>query len=335
MGSDVVEIEFYEKINELSEKIKTSAFIAYVNLHGVFQGVTRVTGEEITSIFKEMVGKSRGRCLYNRISFKKNGAWDEVVIIICNGLVIASHGEIDDEENLGEELLKKIIKNINENLYTRGIIETIELPEKLVKEQLNIDIEEISRKEEVIEEEKPELSLKAEEKAPEIEEVIEKGLETAATIPVETSISKTEMLPGEEKREVPPEVASALGLPPQPKPTIEAEEKITKKPMVIEEISRLDKPLMDLSDRLIELSSSENINISNAVVQGDPDRLDLEVTITRLGWGRKREKMLKLANSIADILSSILLKNRASQKELIITVRHGYDAVRITRRLKH
>lgn len=333
MSNEIVEIEFYEGVDNVSEKLKNSTFIAYINLHGSFQGVTRVSGDTISHSLKEILNKSSNRCLFNRISLKRNSEWDELLLMICNALVIACYGDIGGKEIIGGKALEEAIRRINENAYSKGIIETIETPTKLVEEQLGVKIEAITEK--PVEEIKPEApqktSLKTEEKPPEIEEVIEEGLETAATIPVETSVSKTEMLP--EQKEIPPE---HMGLPiPQPRIEEKREEKtISKKPMVIEEISRLDKPLMDLSERLLDLASSENINILNAVVKGDPDILEIEMTVAKLGFGRKREKMLRLTNSLADLFTDILIKNHAPQKELIVVVRHGYDAVKIVRKIK-
>ncbi|MEM1878082.1 MAG: hypothetical protein QW669_04355, partial [Desulfurococcaceae archaeon] len=117
-------------------------------------------------------------------------------------------------------------------------------------------------------------------------------------------------------------------------PEIPVPEAISKKPVVIEELSiALDKPIIDFTDRLVQLASGENIGISSAVVSGDMDRLDVEVSIARLGITRKREKMLRLAESIANILSDILVKQKASQKEIAIVVRHGYEAVKFTKRI--
>jgi len=328
-----VEIKLYDGIDSVSDKLRNSTFLAYINLYGAFQGVERVSGEEILNVFKELSSKSVDRCLFSRISLKRNGEWDEVSIIICNNIVVASAGEILGEEKIGSEIMQEIIRNINSNTYTRGIVENIEIPVKMVVEQLGVLIEGLKPPLEKPVEEKP--SLKAEEKPPEIEEVIEEKSEVAATIPVETGLSRTEALPIE-KKTPPPEALTPPQLPPAPRveEVVEKEERV-RKPVVIEELSGLDKVVIDLNDRMISLASSENVNITNAVVTGDPDKLEVEVNISKLGWGRKREKMMKLANSIADILTSILIKNRASQKELAVTVRHGYDAVKIMKKIKY
>ncbi len=335
LSQDVIELRYYDNIDNASEKLKDSSVQAYINLHGSFQGIVRVTGSEIANVISELVKKSIDRCYFHRLSFKRNGEWDELLLVLCGDTVIASYGEVEGKEEVGVKSLEKIVKNINEDKYTHGIIEMIEVPLKLVENKLGVKVEALAVKEKEEKEEVKEEKLVAEEKPPEIERFIE-GAEAVATIPVETSVSKTEMLP-EEKREIPPETAPALGLPPtipkrEEKPRVE--EAPTRKPMVLEEVVSLDKSMLELSDRLINLASSENVNISNVVVQGDPDRLEVEMIITKLGWSKKRNKMLNIANSVADVLSDVLIKNRAPQRELVVTVRHGYNAVKIVRRLK-
>ncbi len=334
MSSKTVELEYVEEIEEASKKLKDTFIQAYINLHGNFQGITRVSAGEIGNIFKDLI-KEPSRCYFHRLNLRRNGEWDELLIILCGNTVVASHGYIKEKEVSGVTALEELAKNVNSEVYTHGIIETIEIPPRLIEEKLGVSIKQVvkeAKPEEKVEE-KP--RLKAEEKPPELEEVVEKTAtpETIATIPLETSITRTESLPEkpatEEEKKIPPT------LPPFVKPEVKHEEPttITRKPIVLEEAIQLDKPILEFSDRLTSILSEKNINLSDAIIQGDPDKLEVEVTVTKLGWGRKREKMLKIAENIANILSSILAKNKAPQKELIVTVKHGFNAVRISKKL--
>ena len=338
MGSKPVELEYIDEIEETSKKLKDTFIQAYINLHGNFQGIIRVASSEIPNVFKELV-REPGRCYFYRLNMRRDGEWDEILIILCGNTVIASHGVIGDKEVEGVKALEELVKNINKEVYTHGIIETIELSPRLIEEKLGVSVKHLISEAKVEKkEEKP--RLVAEEKPPEIEEVVEKSVkseEAIATIPIESSMTRTESLPEkaveeEKKPPTPPQLPPTMPQPSRPIPPAETKP-VTRKPMVLEEISELDKPVLEFSDKLINILSEENLSLSDAVIQGDPDRLEVEVTITKLGWMKKREKMLRIAENIANILSNILVKNRASQKEITVTVKHGFNAVRISKKL--
>lgn len=334
MGSETIELEYIEEIEEASKKLKDTFIQAYINLHGSFQGITRISSNEIANVFQEIV-KDKNRCYFHRLNLRRNGEWDEILIVLCGNTIIAIHGYIEDKELLGVAALKKLAESINKGKYTHGIIETIEIPQTIIKEKFNVSLEYLKEEEKPEEvEEKP--RLKTEEKPPEIEEIVEKSTapETIATIPLESSITRTESLP--EKPEVVEEEKKQLPMfPPFVKPEVRHEEQVvtTRKPMVIKETMQLDNPILEFSEKLANIISSEKTYLSDAVIYGDPDRLEVEVSVTKLGWSRKREKMMRIAENIVNILSSILIKNRASQKELIVTVRHGFNAVRVNKKL--
>ncbi|MEM1661944.1 MAG: hypothetical protein QXT47_02655 [Desulfurococcaceae archaeon] len=326
--SGLVEIEVHENIEDFSNKIKDSSFLAYVSLHGVFQGMIRVGREDLSSSLSEVVSKSENRCFYIRLGMKINGDWDEAYVLVCNGVLLGVNGEIRGREVSGSACLEEVVNGINSGRYSKGLIEITEIPVKFVEERLGVDVSSLGKpKPRLPPPPSKERRLVTEEKPTEIERLVEE----ATTIPIETSISRTETLVPHVK---PPAEERITPSPVLKPPEIPVPEAISKKPVVIEELSiALDKPIIDFTDRLVQLASGENIGISSAVVSGDMDRLDVEVSIARLGITRKREKMLRLAESIANILSDILVKQKASQKEIAIVVRHGYEAVKFTKRI--
>jgi hypothetical protein len=328
-GDQAVELEYYDGIDEVSEKIQSSAFEAYITLEGVFQGVTRIIGDEIIGIFKELIDKSRGKCIYNRISLRRSdGSWDEVSVLVCNGIAVAAAGEIGGERVLGSRALRQLAIYINRNTYTAGVIEVTELSADFVKKRLGIDISKLGRVE-AIEEKKPE-RLTTPPKPKEIEELVGgKEIAPATTIPVETSISKTAPLPISEARKfLPPHLLPAIST---PRETREIIEERKAKPVKISEALLIDKPVLEFSDRVIKYAFDNRISISQVVIRGEPKDLEIEVTVTRLGLTRKREKMINLANSIADLMEDISVKNNVSLNRLTVIVRHGYDAVKVSR----
>lgn len=326
--SSSIELEIHENIEEFSSKIRDSSFLAYVSLHGAFQGMIRVGKEELSSSLSEVVSKSENRCFYIRMGMKSDEYWDEAYALICNGVILGVNGEIKGKEVSGSACLEEVVNGINSGRYNRGLIEITEIPVKFVEEKLSIDVSSLGKpKPRLPPPPSKERGLVTEEKPAEIERLVEE----AATIPIETSISRTETLTPPVK---PTTVEKAPPTPVLKPPEIPPPETITKKPVVIEELSvALDKPITDFTDKLVQLASGENIGISSAVVSGDMDRLDIEVSIARLGITRKREKMLKLAESIANLLNDVLVKQKASQKEVVIVIRHGYEAVKFTRRI--
>jgi uncharacterized alkaline shock family protein YloU len=328
-GDQTVELEYYDGIDEISEKIQSSVFEAYITLEGVFQGVTRIIGDEIVGIFKELIDKSRGKCIYNRVSLRRNdGSWDEISVLVCNGIAIAAAGEINGERVLGSKALRQLAIYINKNIYTAGVIEVTELSADFVKKRLGIDVSKLGRVE-AIEERKSEKPA-ASPKHKEIEELVsEKEIAPATTIPVETSISKTAPLPiSEAKKFLPPHLLPVISTLRETREVIE-ERKI--KPVKISEALQIDKSVLEFSDRVVKYAFDNRISISQIIVRGEPKNLEIEVTVTRLGLTRKREKMINLANNIADLMEDIFAKNNTSLNRLTVVVRHGYDAVKVSR----
>uniref|UniRef100_A0A7C4HC79 Uncharacterized protein n=1 Tax=Staphylothermus marinus TaxID=2280 RepID=A0A7C4HC79_STAMA len=328
MGFKKIELEYYDKIDETSIKLKDVTLQAYISLNSVFTGIFRYTGREIHSVYDQLI-RDTNRCYFHRISLRRDSEWDEISMIICSKIVIACHGIIEDHEYIGKELLERVVNNISSEKYSHCVLETLEIPLKLIGEKLGVDtrsvlIEEKKEEKPLVEEKSV---LKTTEKPVEIERIVEEisTPETVATIPIETSVARTETIPEERVN-----VRKEVEIPVVEKP---ATEESVRKPIVLEETFRLDKPILEFSDKLMNLADRESIGISNVVIYGDQDRLEVEIVVSKIGWSKKRERILKLAESIADVLLNILLKHNAFQKDLSITVRHGLNAVRISKKL--
>jgi len=341
MSSSSFEMEYVENIDTLSEKLKDPFIQAYINLNGVFQGVTRYSGEELINIFHEL-SKAKHTCYYYRLSFRKNGRWDELGVLVCGSTFIACYGSIDDEESIGLKALQKIVENINLMKYTHGIVEIIEIMPHFIEERLGVELKKFFKEEKPVEEAitppTPTLvtEVKHEEVKP-VEEKAEEKIETSevvATIPLESSMTRTETLPEKviESKEVQPEMFEKPVEEVIPKPEAPLEQPIYK-PLVIEEVLSFDKVIIDFSENLSKIISGENIGLIDAVIRGDQERIEVEASVTKLGWSKRREKMFKIAEEIANALTSILQKNNAPQREVIITVKHGYNAVRVIKKI--
>lgn len=285
-----VELELYEGIDNISEKIRSSAFEAYITLEGVFQGVIRVIGEDIAGVFKELISKSRRKCIYSRISLRKEtGTWDELSILVCNGIAIAASGEVDDEKLSGTRLLEEITSRINKNIYVAGVIEITEVSLDFIKKRLGINIDNIVSTESL---EKPtsKKTLLKTRRFKEVGKIIEpKEIAPATTIPVETSTSKTAPIPSELARQfLPPQVLASLGL------TRENKQEITEEkdfqPVKIKEAISIDQSILELNERIIKHAFKNQVNIPQAIIRGDKEKILLEVIVTRLGLTRKRQK---------------------------------------------
>lgn len=328
MGS-VFEVEVHEEVDRLSELIKEASFIAYVNLHGSFQGIMRVVGEELTRSLVEIAGKAVDKCLYTRFGLKANDYWDEIYLLMCNNVIIGVHGEVGKTEKFGKKCLEEVVNKVNVGAYSRGVIELVEIPLKLVEEQLHVSLVKEVKPPVEAKPAVPEPRLTTPPKPPEIERAVE-GI--SETIPIETSVSRTESLTPVK----PPEEAVKPTLPvlkpiETPPPGVEVP---SIKPMVIEEIGRtLDSAILDFSDRLSQLTNRENVGVTLAMVAGDPDKLEIEVSVARLGIMKKKERMLKLAESIANLMYEIVAGRKGSQKEIIVTIKHGFEAVRVTKKV--
>ncbi len=334
MSDESVEIQVYDGIEDASEQIKQSTFEAYMTLEGVFQGIERIVGDQIPAVLKEITERTRKKCLFARLSLRRtDGKWDEAILLVCNRIVMAAHGIIDSKELSGKACLSRLASNINLNIYTIGMIELTELPLSFIEKRLGISLEAIGMTERVEEErpKKPKLAVKPPK---EVEEIIEGEGKPSMTIPVETSIEQTKVLTVEEARRfLPPTMVPALNIPGVKKLVEEREETVQSKPLKIREIVELDNVIMHLSDKLMDMAGSERINILQAVVAGGLDELVVELSITKLGLTRRRAKMISLANSIADTFKDILSREDRGFKKITVIVRHGYDAVKVTKEL--
>lgn len=335
MSETPVEIEVHEDIEAISEQIKQSTFEAYITLEGVFQGVERIIGEQIPSVIKEITEKTRNRCLFTRLSLRrKEGKWDELVLLVCNKVIVAAHGVVDNEELSGQKCLERLAVNINKNQYSVGIIELTELPVSFVEKRLGVGLESIGMERKPEEAGKRPRLVAPPKKG--VEELVggETEIKPSVTIPVETSIEQTKILTVEEARRfLPPTIASAIQLPGVRPPQPEEEAKVKAGPMKVGEIISIDKPIIEISDKMMELSSKERINILQAVITGGYDELIAELMITKLGLTRKRAKMLKIAKSLAEALKEELRKNNGRFKKITVIVTHGYDAVKVSTEL--
>ncbi|ABN70416.1 hypothetical protein Smar_1325 [Staphylothermus marinus F1] len=328
-----IELELYEGIDDISEKIRSSAFEAYITLEGMFQGIIRVIGEDIASVFKELISKSSRKCIYSRISLRKEtGTWDELGILVCNGIAIAASGEIDNEKLSGIKLLEKIASRINKNIYSAGVIEITEISLDFIKKRLGINIDNFVSTESLEKSASEKKPLKT-QKFKEVGKIIEpKEIAPAATIPVETSTSKTAPLPVELARQVlPPQVLASLGLTRENKQVLIEDKNF--QPIKVKEAISIDQSILEFSDKMIKYAFENQVNISQAIIRGDNEKLVVEVIVARLGFARKRQKMISLANNVAELIRDVLVKSNVNVKKISVIVRHGFDAVKVSRDL--
>jgi len=339
LSRERIELSYIDELDSVSSKLKDISVQAYLSLHGSFQGVVRASHSEIPGLFRELV-RARDRCFLYRLSLKRAEVWDDVTLVMCGDTVIAVTGVIGGSEVTGLKTLEELVNSINKGEYSHGVVEIHEIPPRIIEEKLGVKVSVEAKPpspqiQPAAVEEKP--VLVAEQKPPEVERAVEEisGKSTGVTLPLESTITRTELLPQKQVEEVRgehklPQIPAPL--PELPETPVKAET-TARKPVVVEELASMDQQIIEFSDRLSSLLSEENVSMTDAVVYGDPDKLEVEISLAKLGWVKKREKMLKIAESVADILSSIVIKNKGSQKEIAVTVKHGLDAVRVTKKI--
>ena len=159
--SEVIEIKMHEDIDRVSEQLRNPAFEAYINLDGTFYGVERVVGDTVSKIFNIILDKSKGKCFYIRISLrgKETSKWDELVSVICGSTIFAAYGTIDGKEEVGGNIVSKIVEKINNKYYVSALLEFIELPLDFPVKRFGVSIESVIEESPIVEEKRIKKSL--------------------------------------------------------------------------------------------------------------------------------------------------------------------------------
>lgn len=332
-GEELVEIKVHEKLDELSKKISSSSFEAHITLEGIFQGIERVIGDKIPHVFKMLVEKSKNTCIFNRINLKRRtSSWDEVVLLLCNGVVIGAHGEINGQRLYGSKLLEQLSYNVNNNVYSHIIIEETLLPSEFVKKYLKLE-DFGETQEPKPKETQTEKKTKTITKVDAYAETTQLNIPIASTIPVETSLDKTKVLP---RRPIPPGFVPPKFIASDTRKKEETEEKEiagTKKPMNVYLALRLSDKVLDLSNRLVELAEVEGIGVSYSSLSYNGSAYVLETNVTRVGFIRKYEKIRRIAEKIASILIEYMSDSPLAFERVIVILRHGFDTVRVVKKI--
>lgn len=332
-GEELVEIKVHERLDELSKKICSSSFEAHITLEGIFQGIERVIGDKIPHVFKMLAEKSKDTCIFDRINLKRRtSSWDEVVLLLCNGIVIGAYGEINGQRLYGYKLLEQLSYNINNNVYSHVIIEETLLPSEFVKKYLSL--KGFKEKKQTLkpggQEEKP---VKPVVKVDAYAKTTQLNIPLASTIPVETSLDKTKVLP---RRPLPPGFVPPKFIALTDTQKHEAEEEDiagSKKPMNIYLVMGLSDKVLDLSNRLVELAEIESIGVSYSSLSYNGTAYVLETNVTRVGFIRKYEKIRKIAEKIASILIECMGDSPLKFDRVIVILRHGFDTVRVVKKV--
>ncbi len=331
-SEDLVEIKVHERLDELSEKICSSSFEAHITLEGIFQGIERVIGDKIPHVFKMLAEKSNNTCIFNRINLKRRTSnWDEVVLLLCNGIVIGAHGEINGQRLHGYKLLEQLSYNVNNNVYSHIIIEETLLPSEFVKKYLNLEGFE-EKKQMLTPREQEEESARPITKINGYAKTTQLNIPIASTIPVETSLDKTKILP---RRPIPPGFVPPkfiANTDTQSRDTGEDDIVASKKPMNIYLVIGLSDKVLDLSNRLVELAEIEGVGVSYSSLTYNGSAYVLETNVTRVGFIRKYEKIRKIAEKIASILIECMEDSPLEFDRVIVILRHGFDTVRVVKK---
>ena len=345
-----LEINLYEDIGYVSEQMAKPSFEAYITIEGVFQGIERVSGDRVPEIFSILFEKAAGRCLYVRISLRRRAAaWDEAALLVCGSVIMGAQGVVGDEELSGASVLEKIVNGINTGAYTAAILELTELPPDFLEKRLGVKVSKPAMEQKPVHRGetglgeittvKPRAPEKPAPPSPVAEAVEEKPgpgeVKPSSTIPVQTGFEKTRPLPLEEARKFYPRVPK-----PVPRRGVVIEEKkeeavAEQRPVELQRVLEIEKPIMEISGKVTEISRSENIGFSTVRIRGENSLLLVEVMVTKVGLLKKRDRMMKVATALADALETILsTKYRDTGiKNIQVIVRHGWDAVKVTRKL--
>ncbi len=336
---EIIEISMYEDTDKVSEFIRNPAFEAYINLEGVFQGIERFIGENVPKLFSVISDKSIGKCLFTRLSLRRHsGNWDEAVILVSEGVVIAVYAIVDGSEVIGADALDRIVQNMNKGLYSSAIMEVIELPRDFTERRLGVDLEKIASIKRVEAEKRVREKAVAEVKKAKPKAVVQ---QPTKTIPIDTSVEKTKVLPQTEFRMFYQAVLrKSIGLPvTPPETTSTGKEKAVEEeaiPKTLDELLYYEKPLLDLIDVLTPVIHSSKTNISMLKFTSDKKKLLIEVNASKLGLLMKKEKMTEIAKMIAENVTKIIKDryNELGLTDIEITVKHGWDVIKLTYKVK-
>ena len=325
--SEVVEIKMHEDIDRISEQLRNSAFGAYINLEGIFYGVERIIGDTVSKIFKIILDKSKGRCFYIRVSLRdrETSKWDELISVICGSTIIAACGTIAGKEEVGSNIVSKIVEKINNKNYISAILEFIELPLNFPVKRFGVSIETVIEESPAVEEKKIEKSLISRET------IADTPVPSpASTISIRSSMEKTQVLPKSVMKRFYQKI-----LPRIPSMTRPREKSFSERSIIesMHDVLSYEKYLLKIMEEILDNTFSGEVNIPILRIRRGGERLLAEVNVTKLGLVMKREKMMKIATLIADLIKKIVNENSEylKFKGVDVIVKHGWDLVKISR----
>ncbi len=316
----------HEDIDRISQQLRNPAFGAYINLEGVFHGVERVVGETVSRIFNIIFERSRDKCFYVRISLrgKETSKWDELVIIVCGSTIIAAHGSVGGEEESGSNIVSSIVDGLNKKMYTSAIVEFIELPIDFVAKKFGIAIESIIEEGVTSAEAIKKTMVSKETVTPQPEAI------PASTISIRSSMEKTQILPREVMKKFYQKILPRIPTIPSPREEVIEEERIVE---TLDDVLVYEKHLLKIMEEIVSNTSPGEANISMLRIRRRGKRLLVEVSVAKLGLVMKREKMMKIATLVADLVQKIISENNKELKfkGIDVVVKHGWDLVKISR----
>jgi len=324
---EVIEIKMHEDIDRASEQLRNPAFGAYINLEGIFYGVERIIGDTVSKIFKIVLDKSKDKCFYIRISLrsKETNKWDELVSIICGSTIIAAYGTIAGKEEIGGNVVSKIVEKINNKYYVSALLEFIELPLDFPVKRFGVSIESVIEESPVVEEKRIEKSLVSRETITHTP-----GPSPASTISIRSSMEKTQILPKTVMKKFYQKILPRIPSMTRPREESFSEKSITE---TIHDVLSYEKHLLRIMEEIINNTFPGEVNISTLRIRRRGNRLLAEVNVAKLGLVMKREKMMKIATLIADLIRKIINENREylKFKGVDVIVKHGWDLVKVSR----
>lgn len=325
--SEVIELKIHEEADKASKQLMNPAFEAYINLEGVFQGVERIVGDTTSKIFRIILDKSRSKCFYIRISLrgKEASKWDELSLIICGSTVIATCGIVDGEEKVGGEILSRVIEKIRNKHYASALLEFIKLPLDFLVKRFGISIESIIGDYTAIEERKVRKSVVSRITAPPTA-----GSSPASTIPIKSGMEKTQILPRNAMKKFYQKILPRQSTIARPREEAVIEETITES---IDDVFYYEKHFLKIMEIIVNNIPPSEANISVIKIRRRGHRLLAEVNVAKLGLVMKREKMMKIANLVMDLIGNILSRDSTYLKfeGIDVIVKHGWDLVKISR----
>ncbi len=329
-------IDIYKDLDKVSKSIRNPAFEAYINLEGIFQGIDRFVSDSVNNLLKVISSKSLDKCIFCKLSLKKKtGSWDEAVLFLCEKTLMGIYGIFDGEEYNGAQALGSFSEKINAKEYSTAIIEYIELPKDFVKRRLKI---EIPRPASTVKEDK---GVKKELPKTIVANENIQYTPTSGTIPIETSVEKTKVLPSEELEKFYKAFIEKVVLPKRGVYVVSSEEKTLdkEKPLVnnVEELIKLETPLLKLVESLTPLVQANKMNITMMKISGDHKSILIEVNVSKLGLLMKKEKMHEIAKTVTEKAIEVINKNKheglTSVKEVRVTVKHGWDVIKMNKKV--